>query len=69
MVFMTVAFAGVMATPKLLKVVFTIWTIKVLYEIFALPLSMRFTNWVKRIEGLDVIDEPATTNYNPFAIK
>ena len=69
LVFMTIAFAGVMATPQLFKIVLTIWVIKVLYEILALPLSMSFTNWVKRVEGLDVIDEPKAINYNPFAIK
>jgi len=69
LVFMTVAFAGAMPTGQLFKIVVTIWGIKVLYEVLALPFSMPFSNWVKRIEGLDVIDEPATTNYNPFAIE
>lgn len=68
-VFMTVAFLGVMPTPQLFKIVGTIWVIKVAYEVLALPISMSFTNWVKRIEGVDVIDRPETTSYNPFAAK
>lgn len=69
LVFMSVAFAGVMPTPKLFKIVLTIWLIKVAYEVVALPFSMKFTNWVKKVEGIDAIDSPNTTTYNPFAIK
>ena len=47
----------------------TIWLIKVAYEVVALPFSMKFTNWVKMVEGIDAIDSPNTTTYNPFAIK
>ena len=46
----------------------TIWAIKVLYEVLALPVSMPLANWVKRAEGLDAIDDPATTNYSPFVV-
>lgn len=66
--FMTIAFFGVMPTTELIIVIFTIWGIKVLYEIFMLPISMRFANWVKKIEGVDVIDNPQITNYNPFRV-
>lgn len=67
-IFMTVAFLGVMENQQLLTTILTIWGVKVLYEILALPLSTRFSNWVKKVEGIDQIDKPETTNYNPFSI-
>ena len=66
-VFMTVAFVGVLATKDIVTTILTIWVAKVLYEVVALPFSMRFANYVKRIEGVDKIDYPDHTNYNPFA--
>jgi hypothetical protein len=67
-IFMTVAFYGVMENNNLLTTILTIWGVKVLYEIVALPLSLKFSNWVKKYEGIDEIDEPEKTNYNPFSI-
>lgn len=69
LLFMTVAFLGVMPTVELFKVVLTIWGIKVLYEVIALPLSMNIANWVKKVEGVDVIDAPQSTDYNPFSTR
>lgn len=66
--FMTIAFFGVMSNTELFKVILTIWGIKVMYEICALPLSMKFTNWVKKYEGIDVVDDPHVTSYNPFKV-
>ena len=66
-VFMLVAFAGVLAASDMVTTILTLWLIKVLYEILALPFSLRFANWVKKIEGVDKIDRPEETNYNPFA--
>ena len=67
--FMSVGFAGVIATPDLIKTILTIWGVKVLYEVIALPISMPFANWVKKIEGIDEIDKPETTSYNPFKLR
>lgn len=67
--FMTVAFLGVMPTKELFQIALTIWGIKVLYEIIALPLSMKIANWVKKVEGVDVIDAPQSTDYNPFSTR
>ncbi|MBZ0170484.1 hypothetical protein MELA_02002 [Candidatus Methylomirabilis lanthanidiphila] len=69
LLFMTVGFLGIMATDELFKIVLTIWGIKVLYEIIALPVSMSIANWVKKIDGFDVIDDPRTTNYSPFSTR
>ena len=67
-VFMSVAFIGVLATKDIVTTIFTIWIAKVLYEVIALPFSMRFANYVKKVEGVDKIDYPDHTNYNPFAV-
>jgi queuosine precursor transporter len=67
-VFMTVAFLGTMPTPDLFKIVGTIWIVKVLYEVLMLPVSMRLANWVKKVERIDVIDDPRLVSYNPFAV-
>ena len=68
-IFMGVGFLGVIPLPSLITTILTIWTVKVLYEIVVLPITIRISNWVKDIEFVDVIDDPATTNYNPFAIE
>lgn len=67
-IFIAVGFAGVMATGDLVKTILTIWVIKVIYEVVALPLTIRITAWVKRREGLDEIDDPAQTSYSPFRV-
>jgi queuosine precursor transporter len=66
--FMTIGFYGVLATNDLVTTILTIWILKTLYEIVALPVSMRIVAWVKRREGVDVIDRPETTNYTPFRV-
>lgn len=67
-VFMILAFAGVMETTNLVRTMLTLYVVKVIYEIVALPLSTRIAEWVKRTENVDVIDDPQTTSYNPFSI-
>jgi hypothetical protein len=67
-VFMFVAFYGVLETSDLISTVLTIWILKTVYEIAALPLSMRIVAWVKRREGIDKIDHPNSTSYSPFKI-
>ncbi len=67
-VFMVVAYFGAVPSGDLWRTLATLYVVKVLYETAALPFSVRFANWVKRAEGLDSIDSPATTNYNPFCV-
>ena len=67
-VFAGIAFTGVVAFNEVIVIPFTIWTVKVLYEIVALPFSMRFSNWLKSVEQVDYVDQPNITNYNPFAV-
>jgi uncharacterized integral membrane protein (TIGR00697 family) len=67
-VFMSIAFIGVLSTKNIITTIITIWIAKVLYEIIALPISTRFANYVKKVDGVDEIDYPDHTNYNPFAV-
>jgi queuosine precursor transporter len=68
LIFMSVGFAGVLPTADIIKTILTIWAVKVLYEVILLPVSMNVSNWVKRVEGLDSVDSPDTTDYNPFKL-
>jgi uncharacterized integral membrane protein (TIGR00697 family) len=68
-IFMTVGFFGSIPTPNLIITILTIWIAKILYEVITLPISMPISNWVKRVEGIDVLDQPETTNYNPFSLE
>ncbi len=67
-IFMVVAYTGTIPSGDLWRTLATLYVAKVLYEAAALPFSIPFANWVKRVEGLDSIDSPATTNYNPFCV-
>ena len=65
-VFLVIAFYGVMANSDLVSTILTIWVLKTVYEVVALPISMKIVAWVKRREGVDTIDRPETTSYTPF---
>lgn len=67
-VILIIAFAGVYKFSELVNIGVSVYVFKVAYEILATPFSTRFANWVKKYEGLDVIDIPETTIYNPLAI-
>lgn len=55
--FSFIAFLGVVPLSALLSLVLTEWTIKVLYEIFALPLSLPLTQKIKMLEGVEHFDK------------
>lgn len=67
LIFMTVAFVGVIPIADLFTTMLTLYVAKVLYEIVALPLSVPLSNWLKKKEGIDHTDHPEDTDYNPFA--
>ncbi|HYF05380.1 MAG TPA: queuosine precursor transporter [Patescibacteria group bacterium] len=67
-IFITIAFAGTLATGDMMKTILGIWIAKTLYEVILLPITTRFANYVKKVEGTDKIDFPHETNYNPFSI-
>lgn len=66
LLFVTVAYAGAIPLRELVETLITLYVVKVLYEAAALPASLRFANWVKKVEQVDWIDHPNELNYNPF---
>ena len=66
LVFMVIAFTGKIPPLDLVRTAAILYVVKVVYETIALPISIPVSNWVKRLESTDHIDEPETTNYNPF---
>jgi len=67
LVFMTVAFVGVIPFEGLANAVVTQWLFKVAYEVLATPLTYAAVTWLKRKEGVDVYDE--RTNFSPLAFE
>lgn len=63
-VFSLAAFSGVMPLEALVRLALATWLGKVLWEIAALPFSLRLAAWLKKAEGLDADD--AKTDFNPF---
>jgi len=64
--FMFVAFVGLIPLEAILILIASEYVIKVAYEVAATPLMYKVVAWLKRKEGIDVYDRGI--NYNPFAI-
>lgn len=56
MIFVVVAFYGVINNPELLKLGLNIWLIKIFVEISLLPIAVRISKKLKNIEKLDIYD-------------
>jgi len=63
-IFISIAFAGVLPFPVLRTVIRDQWLLKVMYEIAATPLTYAVVTWLKRREGVDAYDR--ATNFNPL---
>lgn len=61
---MTIAFAGVMATSDLVNAIISGYVAKVIYEAAMTPFTYAVVNWLKRAEGVDIMDRD--TDFNPF---
>ena len=64
---MTIAFAGTMPMAVLLNAIVSGYVAKVLYEAAMTPVTYAVVNWLKRVEGVDIIDR--NTDFNPFRTK
>ncbi len=62
--FITVAFLGIWPSNQILTGILTQWSIKVIYEIIATPLTYAVVAFLKRAEGVDVYDR--ATDFTPF---
>jgi len=67
LVFMTLAFAGMIPAAGLASAVITQWMAKSAYEAVATPLTYAVVKFLKTKEGLDVYDH--TTRFNPFSLR
>ncbi|MBI1307065.1 MAG: queuosine precursor transporter [Bacteroidetes bacterium] len=65
-VFICVAFIGTIELSSLIHVFIAAWTFKVLWEVFALPVSVVVVTKLKKIENEDYYD--IETNFNPFKV-
>jgi uncharacterized integral membrane protein (TIGR00697 family) len=61
---MTIAFAGVMAASDIVNAIVSGYVAKVIYEAAMTPVTYAVVNWLKRAEGVDIIDRH--TDFNPF---
>jgi len=67
-IFSVIAFAGVIGWKDLAITTASLYGFKVVYELALTPVSVRFANWVKKVENVDHIDTPETTRYTPFRL-
>lgn len=66
LVFVTIAFSGVIPLAALLSMMLTQWLVKTAYEALATPVTYGVVGWLKRREGIDVFDRD--TRFNPLPI-
>lgn len=64
-VVMVVAFAGTFDTVTLIRMIFSGYLIKVVYEVVMTPVTYLVVNGLKKAEGIDIYDE--NTDFNPFS--
>ena len=65
-VFISIAFGGVLPVAVLRVVMRDQWILKVLYEVVATPLTYAVVTWLKRREGIDTYD--TATDFNPLRV-
>jgi uncharacterized integral membrane protein (TIGR00697 family) len=67
LVFILIAFGGLMAPAAIMTTVISQWLFKSIYEIAATPLTYFVVNRLKQAEGVDTFD--VNTNMNPFSFE
>lgn len=66
LVFFPLALGGVVPWPVLPAMILTQVALKTLYELLALPLTVRVVRWMKRVEGEDAYDRGISYNVLKF---
>ena len=66
LVFITIAFVGIIPLGNLANAIVTQWLFKVGYEVLATPLTYAVVTGLKHREGLDVFDRE--TSFNPLML-
>ena len=67
LIFFPIAFAGIISLPNLLTLIGVQIVLKTLYEIIALPVTVRVVKYIKRVDNSDVYDH--NISYSPFRVK
>ncbi|HAX97228.1 MAG TPA: hypothetical protein DCY35_12040, partial [Prolixibacteraceae bacterium] len=66
LVFIIIAFAGIIPFNQLIIMVALQAAVKTVFEIVVLPLTVLIVNWIKTVENSDAYD--INISYNPFKI-
>jgi uncharacterized integral membrane protein (TIGR00697 family) len=66
-IFFPIAFAGLLTAGDLFKMMLIQASLKSLYEVVVLPLTVQVVKYVKKMDGNDVYDD--NISFNPFKIK
>ncbi len=66
-IFISIAFWGIIPPQLILTTILTQWIFKVLYEVVATPFTYLVVSFLKRREGIDVYDHH--TNFNPILFR
>ncbi len=61
-----ITFFAVLPPWSIVRVVISMYLLKVAYEVAATPITYLVVKWLKRKEGVDVYDRD--TNFNPFSL-
>lgn len=65
-IFLTVAFSGIIPASGLAQAILSQWSVKVIYETLATPITYIIVNALKKAEGEDYFD--SKTDFNPIKI-
>ena len=57
--FVSIAFGGILPTPHLFSMIFTMTIIKVAYELAVLPITVKITQSLKKTENMDSFEKPS----------
>ena len=66
-IFISIAFWGIIPASLMLQAILTQWIFKVIYEVIATPFTYWVVGFLKRRENLDAYDY--RTNFNPFLFR
>jgi queuosine precursor transporter len=66
LVFITLAFTGIVPQDQMLRLVVTQWLFKSAYEVIATPITYAIVNYLKRVENEDYYD--THTDFTPFKL-
>lgn len=64
-IFGYIAFYGRLPLTELIEMIILLTLIKVLYEMLAMPITLKFVEYLKNVEGLNVFEKPSLKGLMP----